>query len=66
MRERQIYAGICSDRSAADIYQIIALNAPVNPQLSGPSATKEQIAEDIKGKVIAWGKWVGVAERKWK
>jgi len=28
--------------------------------------TREQVAEAIKGKVLGWGMWVGVAERIWK
>ncbi|KAI1640198.1 PEBP-like protein [Biscogniauxia mediterranea] len=27
--------------------------------------TRERVAEEIRGKVLGWGMWVGVAERKW-
>jgi phosphatidylethanolamine-binding protein (PEBP) family uncharacterized protein len=49
-----------------DFYQIIALNAPLSREVLKTKVTKEKLAEEINGKVIAWGNWVAVAERKWE
>lgn len=46
-------------------YQLVALKEPVDvSRLRDPAATKEEIVELIDGKVVAWGLWIGVWERK--
>lgn len=47
-------------------YQLIALDQPLEIKVLGPKATKTKIAEAIEGKVVGWGSWVGVCERKWE
>lgn len=50
----------------ADFFEVIALKEPLDPSLLRANKTREQIADAIVGKVLAWGMWVGVAERKWE
>ncbi|KAI1816750.1 PEBP-like protein [Poronia punctata] len=45
---------------------VVALKEPLDARLLTATATREQVAEDIRGKVLGWGTWVGVAERKWQ
>ncbi|KZF26793.1 PEBP-like protein [Xylona heveae TC161] len=48
-------------------YQVIALKEPLDRTvLSSPLATKKEIAQAIQGKVVGWGAWIGVYERKWE
>ncbi|KAI1247820.1 hypothetical protein MGN70_011713 [Eutypa lata] len=47
-------------------YQIVALSEPLDTQLLSSTASRDQIADAINGKVLGWGMWTGVAERKWK
>ncbi|KAK3942989.1 PEBP-like protein [Diplogelasinospora grovesii] len=46
-------------------FEVIALSEPLDKELLKTRPTREQIAEAIQGKVLGWGMWVGVAERKW-
>lgn len=46
-------------------FQVIALSEPLDPNLLKAKARREQIGEAIVGKVLGWGLWVGVAERRW-
>ncbi|KAI6092366.1 PEBP-like protein [Hypoxylon rubiginosum] len=46
-------------------FQVIALREPLDPKFLSATTTREQIADAIVGKVLGWGMWVGVAERKW-
>lgn len=48
-----------------DFFVVVALSEPLDKQLLKSKASKEQIAEAIKGKVLGWGMWVGRCERKW-
>lgn len=52
----------------ADFFQIVALSEPLPKALleAKPQPTREQIAEEIQGKVLGWGLWVGQYERKWE
>ena len=46
-------------------YQVIALSEKVDLNGFAPAKpTKEQLAKAIEGKVLAWGVWIGVFERK--
>ncbi|KAI0195330.1 phosphatidylethanolamine-binding protein [Xylaria flabelliformis] len=47
-------------------FMVVALNEELEPGLLTADTTREQIAEAIEGKVLGWGMWVGVAERKWE
>jgi phosphatidylethanolamine-binding protein (PEBP) family uncharacterized protein len=47
-------------------FMVIALKEALNSELLTAETTREQIAEAIEGKVLGWGMWVGVAERKWE
>lgn len=52
----------------ADFFQVVALSEPLPKALleTKPQPTREQIAEEIRGKVLGWGLWVGQYERKWE
>ncbi|KAI8634604.1 PEBP-like protein [Xylariaceae sp. FL1651] len=45
---------------------VVALKESLDPRLLTAETTREQIADAIEGKVLGWGMWVGVAERKWE
>lgn len=46
-------------------YQVIALSEKVDQKgFAGAKPTREELAKAIEGKVLAWGKWVGLFERK--
>lgn len=49
-------------------FQIVALSEPLPKALleAKPQPTREQIAEEIEGKVLGWGLWAGQYERKWE
>ncbi|KAL8832097.1 MAG: hypothetical protein Q9191_000476 [Dirinaria sp. TL-2023a] len=47
-------------------YQLVALKEPVDLEKLGPKVTKDGLGAAIVGKVIGWGEWVGVYERKWE
>ncbi|KAI2466574.1 PEBP-like protein [Annulohypoxylon bovei var. microspora] len=47
-------------------FEVIALKEPLSPNLLSATTTREQIADAIVDKILAWGMWVGVAERKWE
>ena len=51
---------------ATDFFDIIALNEPLAETFIASKPTREQVAEKINGKVIAWGRWTGQCERKWE
>ncbi|KAJ5818948.1 hypothetical protein N7474_004539 [Penicillium riverlandense] len=46
------------------VFTIIALNAPLGVE-SPEKATKQEIKQAMKGKIIGWGQWTGVFERPW-
>ncbi|KAI0010338.1 PEBP-like protein [Xylariaceae sp. FL0662B] len=46
-------------------FEVVALKEPLDPDLLSAAASRKQIADAIIGKVLGWGMWVGVAERKW-
>lgn len=46
-------------------HQVVALNAKVGQTgFAAAKATREKLASEIEGKVLAWGAWIGVFERK--
>ena len=46
-------------------YQVIALSEMVDGKgFAAGKPTREELARAIEGKVIAWGMWIGVFERK--
>lgn len=46
-------------------YQVIALSEKVDQKgFAAAKPTREELAKAIEGKVLAWGMWVGVFERK--
>lgn len=46
-------------------FQLVALSAVVGLAKAGTIPTKKELSNEIKGKVLGWGEWVGVCERKW-
>ncbi|KAI1487460.1 PEBP-like protein [Biscogniauxia mediterranea] len=49
-------------------YIVVALGEELGAALEGcrvEEVTRDRVAEEIRGKVLGWGMWVGVAERKW-
>ena len=46
-------------------YQVIALSEKVDQKgFAAAKPTREELAQAIEGKVLAWGMWIGVFERK--
>jgi phosphatidylethanolamine-binding protein (PEBP) family uncharacterized protein len=54
-----------ADRLPPDFFQVVALSEPLDKALLKKQASRDEIAEAIRGKVLGWGMWTGVAERKW-
>lgn len=52
--------------STTDFFEIVALSESLPKELLGTRPTREQIADAVTGKVVAWGLWVGAYERKWE
>ena len=47
-------------------YTLVALKELLDTSKMSPVATKKEIAEAIQGKIIGWGQWIGLFERKWE
>ena len=47
-------------------YTLVALKEPLDTSNMSPLATKKEITEAIQGKIIGWGLWIGLFERKWE
>ncbi|TAQ84892.1 hypothetical protein B7494_g6789 [Chlorociboria aeruginascens] len=47
-------------------FSLIALNDVVDQSKLSKLATKEELAREMEGKVVGWGLWIGLYERKWK
>ncbi|KIW20830.1 hypothetical protein PV08_01408 [Exophiala spinifera] len=47
-------------------YQVVALNDKLNVDKLSPVATKTELENAIKSKIVGYGVWVGVFERKWE
>lgn len=46
-------------------FQVVALKEKVKTAEMSPVATKEELMQQINGKIIGWGVWVGIFEHKW-
>jgi phosphatidylethanolamine-binding protein (PEBP) family uncharacterized protein len=47
-------------------FTLVALSRPVDTAKLSPVPTVEEMAKEIEGKVLSWGEWIGVYERKWE
>lgn len=47
-------------------FTLVALRQPIDAAALGDAPTIEEVARGIEGKVVGWGEWVGVYERKWE
>ncbi|UKZ71403.1 uncharacterized protein TrAtP1_012362 [Trichoderma atroviride] len=47
-------------------FDIIALSEPLDEKLAASKPTREQLAKEIDGKILGWGRWIGQCERVWK
>ncbi|KAJ5108395.1 hypothetical protein N7456_005070 [Penicillium angulare] len=47
-------------------FTLVALREPIDTTKLSEVATIEEVAKAIEGKVVGWGEWVGVYERKWE
>lgn len=47
-------------------YTLVALKAPLDTKTLSPLATKKEIGEAMEGKMVGWGQWIGLYERKWE
>jgi phosphatidylethanolamine-binding protein (PEBP) family uncharacterized protein len=47
-------------------FTLIALNERVDSSKLSTLPTAEEMAGAIEGKVVGWGEWIGVYERKWQ
>ncbi|KAF6805851.1 hypothetical protein CSOJ01_09207 [Colletotrichum sojae] len=47
-------------------FQVVALGEALDKKMLEGHATREQVAEAVKGKVLGWGMWIGSCERRWK
>ena len=47
-------------------YQVIALGEGLDAGRMSEVATKEELGREVsvEGRMLAWGEWIGVAERK--
>ncbi|KAK7894557.1 hypothetical protein LTR67_006318 [Exophiala xenobiotica] len=46
-------------------FQVIALNEKLDLDKLKPVATKAELKEAIRGKIIGYGLWIGIFENKW-
>ncbi|KAJ5584613.1 uncharacterized protein N7459_004413 [Penicillium hispanicum] len=46
-------------------FTLVALSQPIDPNKVSALPTIEEVSREIEGKVLGWGEWVGVYERKW-
>jgi phosphatidylethanolamine-binding protein (PEBP) family uncharacterized protein len=45
-------------------FMVIALKEKLDTSKLSPVAKKAELAKEIEGKVLGWGEWIGVSERK--
>ena len=45
-------------------FQVVGLGEKLSQSKLSAAATKEELAREIEGKVVGWGSWIGVYERK--
>ncbi|EXJ96111.1 hypothetical protein A1O1_01237 [Capronia coronata CBS 617.96] len=46
-------------------FEVVALKEKINTAEMSPLATKGEVMQQIRGKIIGWGVWVGRYENKW-
>jgi phosphatidylethanolamine-binding protein (PEBP) family uncharacterized protein len=46
-------------------FMVVALKEKLDVSKMSPVAKTAELAREIEGKVLGWGEWVGVSERKW-
>lgn len=46
-------------------FMVVALKENLDVSKMSPVAKTAELAKEIEGKVLAWGEWIGVSERKW-
>ena len=46
-------------------FQVVALKERVDIAAMKPLATRDELVENMRGKISGWGVWVGVFEHKW-
>jgi hypothetical protein len=44
---------------------VVALKEKLDTSKMSPIAKNAELAKQIEGKVLGWGEWMGVSERKW-
>lgn len=45
-------------------YFVVALKEGLDVGKMGKVPSKEELGSECEGKVLGWGKWIGIAERK--
>jgi len=67
-RMRNVYGGprpVLGHGPHRYFYQVIALSEKLDPNsFATDTPTREELAKAVEGKVLAWGMWIGVFERK--
>jgi phosphatidylethanolamine-binding protein (PEBP) family uncharacterized protein len=48
------------------VYTVVALGEVLDERNLGEAPGKEVLGREIDGKVVGWGQWIGVFERKWE
>jgi phosphatidylethanolamine-binding protein (PEBP) family uncharacterized protein len=46
-------------------FMVVALKEKLDASKMSPAAKRAELAKEIEGKVLGWGEWMGVSERKW-
>ncbi len=46
-------------------FMVVALKEKLDTSKLSPTAKLAEVATESEGKVLAWGEWIGVSERKW-
>ncbi|KFA67495.1 hypothetical protein S40285_00216 [Stachybotrys chlorohalonatus IBT 40285] len=47
-------------------FNVIALKEPLDQVFVASRPSRAKVAQAIEGKVLAWGRWTAVCERKWR
>lgn len=47
-------------------FTLVALREPIDNTKLSEVATIEEVAKAIEDKIVGWGEWIGVYERKWE
>lgn len=46
-------------------FMVVALKEKLDTSKLSPIAKNAELAKEIEGKVLGWGEWIGISERKW-